>query len=607
MLRRSSTAASAGVASVGLAGLALVIVGIAEKAASDFHPRPEVHVLIAVTAAVAGIFVDRLRAAVAEQQARKRRDEMLDDDLAVWPLPSLADADPYVLGVFPVAGPERTLEGRLGPYVRRDVDEAVEAALLEHPFVVAFGPPRSGKSRTVFEAARRALPDARAIVPEGPDELARLMEISPPLDCAPYPAVIWLDGLDRFLPALDVDLMDALGGDRGLAIVATIREEDYARVLEAGGQLGETGRRVLTRARGIRVPDNLSERERADAAAALPDFAGDGPLGTDVTKTWQDGHIPVEEPRGKSSLGIVTPKAGRRTRHGIDVSERTLDVDWLAVATLAVVLVLAAGTAWRIHDVGFTEEQVSFADRLQAAKADHPDRWIPKSRVLPLRDPDQKSYVMSFIPPVHKESTEVRVYDQHGDTLRRAFRFRPQPALGKRHGEKLGWRFFFRTTKVDVDRNGSIDVVAAFRPAGRPQGRVLPVLLFNDGKRYLLKGLGSETSHHESALAKTEGRLRDPNNKPHNLKVYEVADFAVAVINDDVKFIAGSFVGRRHPSGTNRIEVHAWRLGTVPKSPWLGTRCKLPGGKPVEIESSATHLFHDILGAWKKVDRFARC
>ena len=124
-------------------------------------------------------------------------------------------------------------------------------------FVLVVGPPRAGKSRT----ALAALPgDAFVIVPRDAARLRDLPDIDPPAG-AHVNTVLWLDGLERFEPALSDGVLDRLTGvPDPPAIVATMRADDYDALLASSGPAA-AGRGWRPGARASRWPRDLDPTE----------------------------------------------------------------------------------------------------------------------------------------------------------------------------------------------------------------------------------------------------------------------------------------------------------------------------------------------------------
>src|SRR5207248_3845318 len=192
--------------------------------------------------------------------------------LRAWPLPTLRDAEPHHLGVFPASRGYGGSGGAMDHYVRRSPDDDVEQAVASSFFVLLYGPRLVGKSRTALEAARRALPDAVVAAPDNGDALVELFEPDSPLRSESRQVVLWLDGLERFVDALDRPALDELRDmECGVTVVATVRTDDWEELLRVGGQPGEGAKAVAARARAFELEQDLDPRERGVAEALFPD------------------------------------------------------------------------------------------------------------------------------------------------------------------------------------------------------------------------------------------------------------------------------------------------------------------------------------------------
>ncbi|MCX5363009.1 sel1 repeat family protein [Streptomyces sp. NBC_00124] len=175
--------------------------------------------------------------------------------------PSAKDVGLLAHGVRPT----RRAQGLplLPPYVRRDADEAVRAALeqagADGGLVVVLGEPFAGKTRTALEAAAEVLPDARVFTPARGEDMRALPAV---LRGRPDRFVLWLDDLDTHLgDGLEPRLLAQLTG-QGVVVLATLREDAYddCRNTPRG--------RVLDLAHMVELPREWSEadRERAEIA-----------------------------------------------------------------------------------------------------------------------------------------------------------------------------------------------------------------------------------------------------------------------------------------------------------------------------------------------------
>src|SRR4051794_25788064 len=157
--------ARAGAAFLVGAGVAVAVLQVLQQAVGQFNPRPAISVLITVAVALATLALDRLRSRRQARQAAEQRERELERSLICWPPPLLTEVDRYEVGVFP----RRRVPPAEDTYIPRSVDERLTAAIAASPFVLVYGPPRSGKSRTALESAIRALPDTVVIAPAGSD------------------------------------------------------------------------------------------------------------------------------------------------------------------------------------------------------------------------------------------------------------------------------------------------------------------------------------------------------------------------------------------------------------------------------------------------------
>lgn len=206
---------------------------------------------------------------------RQQRRQAWGADLALPPLKSgrlrtVSEVSPYDIGVSPskyMADADRP------PYVRRDLDLALDNALAAKPFVVIVGDSKAGKSRTAYEAAVRRRPGDTLLVPRSePGALARLFQEEPAGKFIRFPSLLWLDDLDRYLGVggLDLALLDRLAcHEPPVTVLATITSLQ-AEFDETASGVARGMRRVLDRAYELRLASRLSEAELAEAAKLYP-------------------------------------------------------------------------------------------------------------------------------------------------------------------------------------------------------------------------------------------------------------------------------------------------------------------------------------------------
>ena len=187
-------------------------------------------------------------------------------------VPTVAEVSPY--GIVGVTPSKHLEDDPSPPYVGRDLDPLLDELLRLRGVTLVTGASKTGKSRTAFEAVRRAFPASKLIVPTACTKTLTSLLADPPFGRGPDPPVLWLDGLDRFLgdvTGFDHALLDWLErGDGRMVIVGTVgltRRED---VLGTEGQVGRAARLLLEHADQIVVPTHPSRRERAEAERLYP-------------------------------------------------------------------------------------------------------------------------------------------------------------------------------------------------------------------------------------------------------------------------------------------------------------------------------------------------
>jgi hypothetical protein len=202
--------------------------------------------------------------------------------------------------------------------------ESVKTAMLQSWLVIVTGPQGVGKTQAALEALRSLCPGVVVICPVDADGLAilltqqeqlvraiadrsrrdnrsltattkwpyrrwqRLRRIEPPV-----PLVLWLDDFERFVDQIEVDLIGRLASATGgpefncepavadgprvpvkVRVVATIRDDDCKRILDANDDAAHRARRLL--ARGLTVtlePQDASGStgQAIPPAASAPD------------------------------------------------------------------------------------------------------------------------------------------------------------------------------------------------------------------------------------------------------------------------------------------------------------------------------------------------
>ncbi|MEU1818363.1 tetratricopeptide repeat protein [Streptomyces roseifaciens] len=189
-------------------------------------------------------------------------------------IPRVGLVDPYDIGVARSKYGDRP--GDAAPYVpRRRQDDELAAALTDARFVLLVGRSKAGKSRTLYEALRRALPGARLIVPRrhSPDhrvldDISRLA-----LPTGRDRSVLWLDDLHHYLQpgGLDLQILDRLARrDPPVTVVATLPARQRAALTAMENDVGRVARTVLGKARTVELPSHLAAEDAAPARQLYP-------------------------------------------------------------------------------------------------------------------------------------------------------------------------------------------------------------------------------------------------------------------------------------------------------------------------------------------------
>lgn len=175
------------------------------------------------------------------------------------------DANARLLGVHASIQTDPSA-GDLPIYVDRDLDAdlrtAITAAAAGGRMVLLTGGSSVGKTRTLFEAVRAALPDWWLLHPADPAAIGTFAQ-------APAPrTVLWLDELQRYLDhavGLTAGTVRALI-TAGVVVVATLWPDEYTTRtrLRTLGQpdLHASDRELLRMARVIDVPEAFTAAER---------------------------------------------------------------------------------------------------------------------------------------------------------------------------------------------------------------------------------------------------------------------------------------------------------------------------------------------------------
>ena len=140
------------------------------------------------------------------------------------------DLTPYDLG----ASDWRTGSER-DDYVPRHIDSILDADLRPGCFLLVRGGPKSGKTRTVYEALRRNCPDA-VVLAMDPLSVGQVMT-HPHIIALNQPAVLWLDDAEHFMRSentLTRAFMRDLQNRSDLMVVGSIRSDQAGQIERIG-------------------------------------------------------------------------------------------------------------------------------------------------------------------------------------------------------------------------------------------------------------------------------------------------------------------------------------------------------------------------------------
>ncbi len=260
-----------------LAALAAAV-ALAPQVFAVFTPPMWVRIVLFVLAGVLALAVPvvRLRSTQLEKRqsrARQVRGLLKEPPKTDGQLHRLSALSPYRLGVSPsrYGGEEQRGDD---PYVSRVIDNKLDQALISKRFVLVVGDSKAGKSRTAYETATRLwhaerLHDPRVLTPKSTDLLEQLLDLDPPLDLHPEPALLWLDDLtESALAALTPALLDRLTGQ--MIVLGTLTAQRHHRVMDSDGDINRNAQLALRRATVIRLDAGLTNEERVEAEQKYP-------------------------------------------------------------------------------------------------------------------------------------------------------------------------------------------------------------------------------------------------------------------------------------------------------------------------------------------------
>jgi hypothetical protein len=536
-------------ARVGATTLAVTVAAVAvlevlQRMIGEFDLRPWVNVLLVVAVALATPALSVLR-------QRRQREQLLGEALRSWPLPKMAEIDRYRLGVFPL---RREAEGTAdADYVSRgDVDARLRGALESASFVLVFGPPRAGKSRTALEAAKEVLGDALVIIPRNAEGLRELLTLDPPLLSRDSPAprwsrssraVLWLDGLARYFDVLDANVLEQLQGEAvPLTVIATIREDEYDAVLAGSGPEAEAVKAVV-------------------ATAQAFELAAGGPAA-----------------QLSSSGKEAVPPPARDERSAGEGDRAIGDLRFAVPAALSLAAVAAIGL------IGLT---AGFREPAPLTLAEQADRRLVAAGAqvygptrADLHGSGEESWIFVVAPRAEAAagaaapSHEIRIYDPRGDRLVERFRFAP---------DAPGAQFQFRDL-ARLGAGGGVKLVGGYGFPGEASLALLPFIVYwhadtgsyriealQDERPQLGPGVTAEPAARPYLDAYRERITLRDSDRGVAISGHRVQDFAVT--RDPPRVVSGVTFDPRTASRPGRVEIQGSILSfTGPEPALIGCR-----------------------------------
>lgn len=329
-----------------------VLAGTAGLVAGVWLPAGQAGVVGAAVLALCGGAAARNESALSDRrQERERAAAGLLTKDARGGLPRVREVqDPVLVGIHPYQHEDGDLpESRWNtpPYVPRDIEADLHAAVESGGFVLLVGESTAGKTRSAFEAVRLLAPDHFLLSPRNRDGISSVLVALR----IRRRYLVWLDDLERFLGPGGLTA-SALGRilESGSTVVATVRTPEYDRfgdhaeavVDRSDHEVWRDGRDVVRRAKKIRIPRRWSpaERERAQsyrndrrinrALSASEAFGVAEVLaaGPELLEAWQNAWSPGAHPRGAALVlaAVDVRRAGMHEAVPVSLLERLHEI-----------------------------------------------------------------------------------------------------------------------------------------------------------------------------------------------------------------------------------------------------------------------------------------
>jgi hypothetical protein len=636
--------------------------------ADTLHPTAWGTALVTISVALLAAALERGR----ELMSRRRS---LTDALRVWPPPPLAEADLIDLGVYPAADSGASSS----PYQLRAADAKLwdTLASIENGIkswrkatrrdrrkstgwkVIVHGPARSGKSRAAAEAARAVLGDVPAVIPVDSDGLRGLADGSVTLGLREAVVCLWLDGLDRFVEALDCRAVRALEKlEELVVIVATIRSTEWNEMLDGTGQSTDVARALAARARVIALepggalvepaaarPSPAEEaREATDTRAPRTREAGGAPAAVGALVGARSAvAVPATDNQRAADggpLGARFASGARRApgRNGASKRRST----WPALADpvlgvavglmLAIAVVTAslysqllepppldsqinAERSRLLADAGVTGAHFVIDERLQLHGAGPPS-WVIVLEDYPTHDLWSKA-VGDFTHHPNVRSDELRVYDVVNARLHLGLDYRPAG-----HGLNAAqWQPLAGAPPADDYANdGTQQVIAGYALANHEDGSVMPFAVHWTGDKYTLVTLTARPrdvpnlspvdrpsalqAWYKQPLTMYNAVPAFSNDRLHGFLVGALA-YDSGSATRPVRLLTGYLAAAYAAENPVVLELHANQirpdsLELAPCTPTNGY-CPAPRCRQEVIVPPSVSLDHALLLAWNRI------
>jgi hypothetical protein len=516
----------------------------------------------------------------------------LKSALRVWPLEPLGVARLETLGVYPA----RDAKGQVPKYQVRPSGEdgALASALRASKHVIVHGPPGCGKSRASVQAASQELKDILAVIPLDSQALRLLLDDGIKLSGSQQQLCLWLDGLDRFVDALDPCSLSTLEKvqDHEIRIVGTIRTEQWEELVCGSSQRSEAARALAHRAKIVELGAFSPEPSKEPASEpARPVLKPRKPLWDRVLLLLASGLLAWLIAVAIFGGDLFTPPS-------IDVQMEKLTGQILA-------------------SEGPGGGHVVVDERVKLHQTEQPS-WLLVTEDLPSHEAFNKGAAEGAWP--RPRSDDLRIYDVIDGRLQLELHFRPR-GTGVRAAE---WHALTAGAgpSGDYSEDGEPEVVAGYALPAKARGALLPFGIDWADGRYQLKSLTPEKLRLSTRGldAKAVGFRREAYETPITLKTavveppfsalklkgYRVQAFALAQ-RPVPRLLTGYFVATPVYEKTEMLEIHAnqFRTGQLKIHPCTPDyyACPAPKAEQDVLVPPDDTLDRGLLEAWSMVDR----